>query len=126
MEAKSGATVFVVDEDQAHRDSLRWLIESMGFAVACCKSVQDFLASYEAGKPGCVVIDLGMPSARRFELLEQLKASRIRGPVILLSDVEDASLAQEPAGEHKTSLLRKPFRDQELFNQLRDAVGPKG
>ena len=54
-------TVFVVDDDDAVRDSLRMLLKSAGVHAEACASAQDFLSSYDASQPGCLVLDVRMP-----------------------------------------------------------------
>ena len=66
-------TVFVVDDDQAVRDSLRWLVESVGLAVRTHGSAQAFLDEYDPQHPGCLVLDVRMPGASGIELQEQLR-----------------------------------------------------
>ena len=67
-------TVFVVDDDQEVRESIRWLIESVDLAVETFGSGQEFLDAYDPNKPGCVVLDVRMPQTSGLELQKKLLA----------------------------------------------------
>ncbi|HOP17703.1 MAG TPA: response regulator, partial [Gammaproteobacteria bacterium] len=61
-------TVFVVDDDQAMRNSLKWLIESVGMQVESHASADEFLAQYQPGRAGCLVLDVRMPGMSGLDL----------------------------------------------------------
>ena len=63
------ATVFVVDDDQAMRNSLKWLIESVGVGVESFASADEFLAQYYPGRAGCLVLDVRMPDSDGLNVL---------------------------------------------------------
>ena len=65
-------TVFVVDDDDAVRDSLRLLLKSAGIACEAFASAQEFLASYDPSQPGCLVLDVRMPGMSGLEMQQEL------------------------------------------------------
>src|SRR5260370_30846611 len=77
--------VFVVDDDQALRDSLSWLLESVRLPARTFTSAQEFLQFYDRSQPGCLVLDVRMPGLSRLELLDRLVADDAPIPVILLA-----------------------------------------
>lgn len=68
------ATVFVVDDDEAMRDSIRFLLESVDLPVRTFTCAQDFIESCDTGQKGCLLLDVRMPSMSGMELLEKLSA----------------------------------------------------
>lgn len=118
MQAEPQKTVFVVDEDPAHRESLKWLIESMDYRVRCYASAQEFLKGHALGASGCLVIDAGLPAAAGLETAKDLAENGFGIPVILLVGPDAIST---PAGA--IDCLEKPVADQALFDRIRDAIG---
>src|SRR6187399_2094652 len=74
---QTDATIFVVDDDSAFRESLRWLLEPLGYAVEAFASAKEFLESYKQGRCGCLVVDLRMPEMTGIELQEELNRRNI-------------------------------------------------
>ena len=81
----SQATVFIVDDDPAMRDSLGFLIGSVGRSVETYASAEDFLAAYDNERPGCIVLDVRMPGLSGLELMEKLQEDRFAPPVVLIT-----------------------------------------
>ena len=73
-------TVFVVDDDEAMRSSLQWLIESVGLSVECYDSAEAFLDAYYPGRSGCLLLDVRMPGMGGLELQEYLRRHEISIP----------------------------------------------
>src|SRR5256885_1437928 len=82
-------TVFVVDDDEAVRESLRWLVRSVGLAVQAYASGEEFLRAFDADRPGCLVLDVRMPGMSGLELQQQLAARNCRIPMIMLTGYGD-------------------------------------
>mgnify|MGYP006357354853 FL=1 len=78
-------TVFVVDDDEAVRGSLRWLIESTGLAVEDYPSATEFLTAYAGGRPGCLLLDVRMPQMGGLDLQKKLTEHPIPLPIIFIS-----------------------------------------
>ena len=118
-----GATVFVVDDDEAVRDSLAVLLEAAGFAVAAFASGRDFLAAYDPREAGCLVLDLDLPDVTGPEVLQALVADGVDLPVILITGRRDGPLRSRAQAAEVVALLEKPFRGDLLLDTVRVALG---
>ncbi|GIW74608.1 MAG: DNA-binding response regulator [Phycisphaerales bacterium] len=116
------ATVFVIDDDPSMRDSLRWLIESVGYAVQVYKNADEFMEQFQADVPGCLVLDVRMPGTSGMELLETLKNRGVQVPIIIISGHGDVPMAVQALKRGAMDFLEKPFRDQELLEQIAKAI----
>ena len=83
--AVNGAAVYVVDDDKAVRDSLRWLIESIKLNVETFSSAQEFLENYRNSTISCLLLDIRMPGLSGLELQQELKQRGIHLPVIFIT-----------------------------------------
>jgi RNA polymerase sigma factor (sigma-70 family) len=115
-------TVFVVDDDDAVRSSLRLLLKSVGIAAVAYGSAQEFLAAYEAEQPGCIVLDVRMPGMSGLEMQEQLNLRGAMIPVIFITGHGDIPMAVEAMQQGAFDFLQKPFRDQELLDRIQRAL----
>ena len=118
------ARVFVVDDDQGMRESLRFLLESAGFAVETFASARDFLEAGGAGKSGCLVADVRMPEMNGLELQEKLAAEGARLPVILMTGHADVPMAVGAMRAGAADFIEKPFADEALIASIRRALAP--
>jgi two-component system response regulator FixJ len=116
------ATVFVVDDDDAVRNSLRLLFKSVNLSVAVFPSAQDFLAGYAATQPGCLVLDVRMPGMSGLELQHKLNLRGATIPVIFISGHGDISMAVDAIQQGAFDFLQKPFRDQDLLDRVQRAL----
>lgn len=116
------ATVFVVDDDRAVRDSLRWLIESIGMKVATFESATDFLAVFDPECPGCLVLDVRMPGMSGLELHERLKRHDSLIPIIYITGHGDVPMAVRAMKAGAVDFVSKPFNDQALLDRIQQAV----
>ncbi|MFM1891072.1 MAG: hypothetical protein RLZ44_149 [Pseudomonadota bacterium] len=116
------ATVFVVDDDQAMRSSLKWLIESVGLAVESFDSADAFLKSYYPGRAGCLLLDVRMPGMSGLELQEYLNAHDIRIPVIIITGHGDVHMAVRAMKSGAVDFIEKPFNDELLLDAIRNAL----
>jgi len=115
-------TVFVVDDDDAVRGSLRLLLKSVGISAVAYASAPEFLASYDAEQPGCIVLDVRMPGMSGLELQEQLNRRGAMIPVIFITGHGDIPMAVEAMQQGAFDFLQKPFRDQELLDRIQRAL----
>ncbi len=115
-------TVFIVDDDEATRTSLRWLIESVSLGVETFPSAGAFLESYDPDRPGCVVIDVRMPGMSGLELQKKLAASQFRVPVVIITGHGDVPMAVEAMKAGAVDFIEKPFRQEVLLNSIRRAL----
>jgi two-component system, LuxR family, response regulator FixJ len=115
-------TVFVVDDDEAVRDSLRFLLKSVGTATKALGSAAEFLSSYDPTQPGCLVLDVRMPSMSGLELQQQLNLRGAIIPVIFITGHGDIPMAVEAMQHGAFDFLQKPFRDQDLIDRIQRAL----
>jgi RNA polymerase sigma factor (sigma-70 family) len=116
------ATVFVVDDDDAMRGSLRWLIESVGLKVKTFDSALDYLEAFDPDEAGCLVLDVRMPGMSGMELLENLSAYSLRPPVIIITGHGDVPMAVRAIKYGALDFIQKPFNDQELLDRIQQAL----
>ncbi len=115
-------TVFIVDDDEAVRNSLRLLVRSVGLPAVTANSAQDFLATYDPADPGCLILDVRMPGLSGIELQQQLNLRGAVIPVIFITGHGDIPMAVEAMRQGAFDFLQKPFRDQELIDRIQRAL----
>jgi two-component system, LuxR family, response regulator FixJ len=115
-------TVFIVDDDEAVRSSLRLLFRSVGLNAAALASAPDFLAKYDPAQPGCLVLDVRMPGMSGLELQQQLNFRGAIIPVIFITGHGDVPMAVDAMQHGAFHFLQKPFRDQDLLDCIQRAL----
>lgn len=116
-------TVHVVDDDRDMRDSLRWLMGTVGLAVETYASADDFLARFDPdGGPGCLVFDVRMPGTSGLDLYETLVARAAALPVIFVTAYADVPMAIRAMKSGAAEFLEKPFNRQALLERVQRAV----
>lgn len=118
----SDSIVFVVDDDAAVCDSLRFLIESVGLQVRTFSSADEFLAAYTPDQPGCLVLDIRMPGMSGLELQEQLAKRGYTLPVIIITAHGDVPSAVRAMHAGAVDFMSKPFNDQSLLDRVHQAL----
>lgn len=121
--ATPGAAVDLIDDDEAVRESLAFLLESSGIAARAHESATAFLAMLPRLAPTCIVTDVRMPGMTGIELLQELRARGIDTPVIVITGHGDVPLAVEAMKGGAADFLEKPFDDEALLASIRDAIG---
>ena len=109
--------VYIVDDDEAVRDSLRWLLEGNGFSVKVFESAEDLLdysKSQNNGITGCLILDVRMPGITGVELHDVLLNQGIDIPVIFITGHGSVSLAVKSMKKGAIDFLEKPFSDEEI------------
>jgi two-component system response regulator FixJ len=114
--------VYVIDDDEAMRDSLDFLLGSAGFHVTLFESAQHFLDAVSGIDFGCVVSDVRMPGIDGLELLKRLKTSRSALPVVIMTGHGDVPLAVEAMKLGAVDFLEKPFEDDRLIGMIEAAL----
>ena len=109
--------VYVIDDDEAMRDSLNFLLGAADFDVTLFESAQHFLDSLPSDF-GCVVSDVRMPGIDGIELLKRLKASRSTLPVLIMTGHGDVPLAVEAMKLGAIDFLEKPIEDDRLIGMI--------
>ena len=118
MSSPASERIFVVDDDEAVRDSLRALLEAYGYEVEDFASGDDFLDRYGPQMKGCVVLDVNMPGADGFSVLSRI-GRRTELPVLLATARADAAIAARATAAGAAAFLEKPFQGGQLLDQIR-------
>ena len=114
--------VFVIDDDEAMRDSLEFLLGAADFDVTLFESAQHFLDALASVEFGCVVSDVRMSGIDGIELLKRLKADRSPFPVLIMTGHGDVPLAVEAMKLGAVDFLEKPFEDDRLIGMIDSAL----
>ncbi len=118
----SDPTVYVVDDDDAIRDALSWLLRSRCVRARSWASAEAFLADYSDEMRGCLVLDVRMDGMSGVELFDHLLASHSRLPVIFLTGHGDVPLAVAALKKGAFDFVEKPFNDNDLVDRIVAAV----
>lgn len=114
--------VFVVDDDPAMRDSLRWLIESTGARVETYGDAQTFLAAIRPDLPGVIILDVRMPGMSGLDLQAELLRRGIRLPTIVITGHAEVPMAVRAVKAGALDFIEKPFSDQLLLDRVRHGI----
>lgn len=114
--------VYVVDDDEAMRDSIGCLLESVHLPLKMFSAARDFLEFCNLRQMGCALLDIRMPGMSGIELLEQLKARGIRMPVIIITGHGDVPLAVRALKLGAFDFVQKPFNAQDLLDRVHAAL----
>ena len=115
-------TVFVVDDDPAMRESLCWLIESIGLKARAYESAGAFLGAFDPAWSGCLVVDVRMPGMNGLELHAQLAEKGNALPVLIITGHGDVPMAVRAMKNGAFDFLEKPFKDQALLERIGQAI----
>jgi two-component system response regulator FixJ len=116
------ATVFVVDDDDAVRTSLRLLLKSVGLPVETFGSAHEFLELFDADRAGCLVLDIRMPGMSGLELQQRLNEMHAIVPIVFITGHGDVPMAVEAMQYGAVDFIQKPFRDQDLIDRINQAL----
>jgi FixJ family two-component response regulator len=109
--------VYVVDDDEAVRDSLTWLLESNGYLVRCHASAERFLQSLQSTDKStisCVILDVRMPGMSGLELQERLIIENLPMPISFITGHGDVAMAVTTMKKGAVDFIEKPFKENEL------------
>jgi two-component system, LuxR family, response regulator FixJ len=122
MMSSTQPTVCVVDDDAGVLGSLRFLLETDGFAVRTFRNGTAALNAARGTDADCFVVDYKMPDMNGIELAKQLRNRDVATPVILITGYPDANISARAAAAGVKHVLRKPLLDESLVRQIRDAI----
>jgi two-component system response regulator FixJ len=114
-------TIFVVDDDEAVRDSLALLLETVGLRVEAFANAADVLARCRTGRPACVVTDVRMPGMDGLELQRELSKLNADVPVIVITGHGDVPLAVQAMKAGAVDFIEKPFSDEVILASIEAA-----
>jgi FixJ family two-component response regulator len=116
------STVYIVDDDQAIRHAMELLMRSVGLDYEIFHSGDDFLTGHTNDRAGCLVLDIRMPGLGGLELQEKLNEMGSTLPIIFITGHGDVPMAVEAMQKGAVDFIQKPFRDQELLDQISEAL----
>jgi two-component system, LuxR family, response regulator FixJ len=115
--------VFVLDDDEAVRESLKFSLELEGFAVRICADGGELLTHPDLGRAACLILDYRMPIMDGFEVLNHLAAKKVLLPVILITSDANNALRSRAARNGVFQVLEKPLSDSALLENIHTAMG---
>ena len=107
-------TVYVVDDDEAVRDSLQWLLEGKDYRVRCFDSAESFLSRYDAREVACLIVDIRMGGMTGLELQNRLIESRSPLPIVFITGHGDVPMAVDTMKKGAMDFIQKPFKEEQL------------
>jgi len=111
----TASTVYIVDDDEAVRDSLRWLLEANTYRVKAFASAEAFLVEYRDDQPGVLIVDVRMPGMSGLQLQEELLARNSPMPVVFITGHGDVPMAVNTMKKGAMDFIQKPFKEEELL-----------
>ena len=114
--------VYVVDDDEAMRDSLRWLLESAGYRVSSYSTAERFLAGYRRDHASCLVLDVRLTGVTGLELQQELNRRGESLPIIFITGHGDVPMAVEAVKNGAFHFLEKPFKDAQILHLIEQAA----
>lgn len=115
--------VYLVDDDEALRGAIAWLLGTVGLKVRDFASGQEFLDQFgPVESPGCIVLDVRMPGKSGLEVQQELRAADCPLPVIILTGHGDAPMAARAIKDGAFDFVEKPFNNQALLDTLQKAI----
>ena len=108
-------TVYVVDDDEAVRDSLQWLLEGKDYRVRCFDSAESFLTRYDPRELACLIVDIRMGDMTGLELQDRLLERKSPLPIVFITGHGDVPMAVNTMKKGALDFIQKPFDEQELL-----------
>ncbi len=115
-------TVFVVDDDDAVRDSLKMLMRSVNLPVETFESATAFLEAYDPERLGCLLLDIRMPGMSGLDLRDELDSRRAMLPIIFVTGHGDVPMAVDAMQRGAMDFIQKPFSDEDLLDRIHKAL----
>lgn len=116
------STVYVVDDDKLARESLEWLIDSVGLPVKTFDSGQAFVDFYDKNLIGCIVLDVRMPGISGMDLHVKLKQDSCNLPVIIMTGHADVDMAVRAMKAGVYDFIEKPYNDSLMLERIQSAI----
>jgi FixJ family two-component response regulator len=108
-------TVYVVDDDEAVRDSLQWLLEGKDYRVRCYESAEAFLSRYDPREVACLIADIRMGGMNGMELQARLIERQSPLPIMFITGHGDVPMAVESMKNGAMDFIQKPFQEVQLL-----------
>jgi FixJ family two-component response regulator len=107
-------TVYVVDDDEAVRDSLQWLLEGKDYRVRCFDSAEIFLSRYDPREVACLIVDIRMGGMTGLELQDRLVERKSPLPIVFITGHGDVPMAVDTMKKGAMDFIQKPFDETAL------------
>lgn len=114
--------VYIVDDDEALRDSLVWLLDSAGYASESFDSAERFLEAYGEHMAGCLLLDVRMPGMSGLELYERLRELHSTLPVVFITGHGDVPMAVAALKRGAADFIEKPFGDEDMLRLVEQCL----
>ena len=114
--------VYLVEDDDAVRDSLKLVLESVGLTVEDYARADEFLDAWSEDLAGCIVLDIRMPGMNGMELQRKLNSLHSTLPIIFVTGHGDVPMAVEAMQQGAVDFIQKPYREQELLDKIQKAI----
>ncbi len=114
--------IWVVDDDQAMRQAISFLLDAGGYSVQECESAEVFLKHFDSTRRGCILLDVRMPGMSGLDLQKKLRADSVNTPVIIVTAHGDVPMAVQAMREGAFDFVQKPFKGDELLDRVARAV----
>ena len=108
-------TVYIVDDDEAVRDSLQWLLEGNDYRVRCFESAESFLSRYDPREVACLIVDIRMGGMTGLELQDRLVERQSPLPIVFITGHGDVPMAVETMKKGAMDFIQKPFDEAQLL-----------
>ena len=108
-------TIYVVDDDEAVRDSLQWLLEGKDYRVRCFESAESFLSRYDAREVACLIVDIRMGGMTGLELQSRLLEIHSPLPIVFITGHGDVPMAVDTMKKGAMDFIQKPFNEDQLL-----------
>ena len=109
-------TVYIVDDDEAVRDSLQWLLEGKDYRVRCFESAESFLSRYDPREVACLIVDIRMGGMTGLELQDRLVERQSPLPIVFITGHGDVPMAVNTMKKGALDFIQKPFNEEELMS----------
>src|SRR5216684_271589 len=120
--ATDAPTVFIVDDDDSVRGSIRSLLKSVGLSSECFAAPDEFLRSKRPDGPSCLVLDVRLPGMSGLDFQHKLTEAGVRIPIIFITGHGDIPMTVKAMKSGAVEFLTKPFRDQDLLDAIHQAL----
>jgi RNA polymerase sigma factor (sigma-70 family) len=115
-------TVFIIDDDEAFRDSVKELVSSVGLATETFPSALQFMETFDPARPGCVVLDVRMARMSGIALQATLKDMGALIPIVFISGHGDIEMAVKAIKDGAVDFVQKPYHEQQLLDAIDEAL----
>jgi FixJ family two-component response regulator len=109
-------TIYVVDDDEAVRDSLQWLLEGKDYRVRCFDSAETFLSRYDPREVACLIVDIRMGGMTGLDLQDKLIERKSPLPIVFITGHGDVPMAVDTMKKGAMDFIQKPFKEDQLVS----------